>query len=378
MKITKRLAKRGGSYSSKQLDSVTKLLYKRACQRAFSRFPLHSSPTILCIQCLSRTGRNLWTTLFPCTSIPHNLTTDLTRHSFNEQRNMPNIASPLMTNKGKIRRGGTLIRATFIAWNILLQFTIFISWYQVSPFASKLLQIFLLLSLSIPLPRFYLFSKSILPAWSTLFSRKKKNLVTSSLKGLGKRELGNKDRITFFLSKSSLGVKRCASKAQREDSRRACVHAHTRPEKWFGGSLVRKKRKKNRKKEKEAKTKKGKKVEHNGKRKEWTSLKKPGAQGGGSGEEEEEEARHQEETEKNRATKSETPAAVNIAFAGCVLLVVHECCIPVKRVLFVRTICTRVSRMPVHFLWRDGSKLRRRSRNFDTRLYCGIVVCRFS
>lgn len=379
MKITKRLAKRGGSYSSKQLDSVTKLLYKRACQRAFSRFPLHSSPTILCIQCLSRTGRNLWTTLFPCTSIPHNLTTDLTRHSFNEQRNMPNIASPLMTNKGKIRRGGTLIRATFIAWNILLQFTIFISWYQVSPFASKLLQIFLLLSLSIPLPRFYLFSKSILPAWSTLFSRKKKkNLVTSSLKGLGKRELGNKDRITFFLSKSSLGVKRCASKAQREDSRRACVHAHTRPEKWFGGSLVRKKRKKNRKKEKEAKTKKGKKVEHNGKRKEWTSLKKPGAQGGGSGEEEEEEARHQEETEKNRATKSETPAAVNIAFAGCVLLVVHECCIPVKRVLFVRTICTRVSRMPMHFLWRDGSKLRRRSRNFDTRLYCGIVVCRFS
>lgn len=112
MKITKRLAKRGGSYSSKQLDSVTKLLYKRACQRAFSRFPLHSSPTILCIQCLSRTGRNLWTTLFPCTSIPHNLTTDLTRHSFNE----PNIAFPLMTNKGKIRRGGTLIRATFIAW----------------------------------------------------------------------------------------------------------------------------------------------------------------------------------------------------------------------------------------------------------------------
>lgn len=139
-----------------------------------------------------------------------------------------------------------------------------------------------------------------------------------------------------------------------------------------------KKEKKNRKKEKEAKTKRGKKVEHNGKRKEWTSLKKPGAQGGGSGEEEEEEARHQEEKEKNRATKSETPAAVNIAFAGCVLLVVHECCIPVKRVLFVRTICTRVSRMPMHFLWRDGSKLRRRSRNFDTRLYCGIVVRRFS
>lgn len=137
-------------------------------------------------------------------------------------------------------------------------------------------------------------------------------------------------------------------------------------------------KKKNRKKEKEAKTKRGKKVEHNGKRKEWTSLKKPGAQGGGSGEEEEEEeARHQEETEKNRATKSETPAAVNIAFAGCVLLVVHECCIPVKRVLFVRTICTRVSRMPMHFLWRDGSKLRGGA-GISILVSCGIVVCRFS
>lgn len=378
MKITKRLAKRGGSYSSKQLDSVTKLLYKRACQRAFSRFPLHSSPTILCIQCLSRTGRNLWTTLFPCTSIPHNLTTDLTRHSFNEQRNMPNIASPLMTNKGKIRRGGTLIRATFIAWKYPSSSSLYLfldtKFHRLQVNSSK--------SFSSSLYQYpYRASISSLNQSSLydllFFQEKKKNLVTSSLKGLGKRELGNKDRITFFLSKSSLGVKRCASKAQREDSRRACVHAHTRPEKWFGGSLVRKKRKKNRKKEKEAKTKRGKKVEHNGKRKEWTSLKKPGAQGGGSGEEEE-EARHQEETEKNRATKSETPAAVNIAFAGCVLLVVHECCIPVKRVLFVRTICTRVSRMPMHFLWRDGSKLRRRSRNFDTRLYCGIVVCRFS
>lgn len=377
MKITKRLAKRGGSYSSKQLDSVTKLLYKRACQRAFSRFPLHSSPTILCIQCLSRTGRNLWTTLFPCTSIPHNLTTDLTRHSFNEQRNMANIASPFMTNKGKIRRGGTLIRATFIAWKYPSSSSLYLfldtKFHRLQVNSSK--------SFSSSLYRYsYRASISSLNQSSLhdlLFFKKKKNLVTSSLKGLGKRELGNKDRITFFLSKSSLGVKRCASKAQREDSRRACVHAHTRPEKWFGGSLVRKKRKKNRKKEKEAKTKRGKKVEHNGKRKEWTSLKKPGAQGGGSGEEEE-EARHQEETEKNRATKSETPAAVNIAFAGCVLLVVHECCIPVKRVLFVRTICTRVSRMPMHFLWRDGSKLRRRSRNFDTRLYCGIVVCRFS
>lgn len=155
------------------------------------------------------------------------------------------------------------------------------------------------------------------------------------------------------------------------------AYTHTRARRSGSEDPWLEKRKKNRKKEKEAKTKRGKKVEHNGKRKEWTSLKKPGAQGGGNGEEEE-EARHQEETEKNRATKSETPAAVNIAFAGCVLLVVHECCIPVKRVLFVRTICTRVSRMPMHFLWRDGSKLRRRSRNFDTCLYCGIVVCRFS
>lgn len=291
---------------------------------------------------------------------------------------MPNIAFPLMTNKGKIRRGGTLIRATFIAWKYPSSSSLYLfldtKFHRLQVNSSK--------SFSSSLYRYpYRASISSLNQSSLhdllFFQEKKKNLVTSSLKGLGKRELGNKDRITFFLSKSSLGVKRCASKAQREDSRRACVHAHTRPEKWFGGSLVRKKRKKNRKKEKEAKTKRGKKVEHNGKRKEWTSLKKPGAQGGGSGEEEE-EARHQEETEKNRATKSETPAAVNIAFAGCVLLVVHECCIPVKRVLFVRTICTRVSRMPMHFLWRDGSKLRRRSRNFDTRLYCGIVVCRFS
>lgn len=291
---------------------------------------------------------------------------------------MPNIASPLMTNKGKIRRGGTLIRATFIAWKYPSSSSLYLfldtKFHRLQVNSSK--------SFSSSLYQYpYRASISSLNQSSLhdllFFQEKKKNLVTSSLKGLGKRELGNKDRITFFLSKSSLGVKRCASKAQREDSRRACVHAHTRPEKWFGGSLVRKKRKENRKKEKEAKTKRGKKVEHNGKRKEWTSLKKPGAQGGGSGEEEE-EARHQEETEKNRATKSETPAAVNIAFAGCVLLVVHECCIPVKRVLFVRTICTRVSRMPMHFLWRDGSKLRRRSRNFDTRLYCGIVVCRFS
>lgn len=292
---------------------------------------------------------------------------------------MPNIASPLMTNKGKIRRGGTLIRATFIAW----KYPSSSSLYLFLDTKFHRLQVNSFKSFSSSLYQYsYRASISSLNQSSLhdllFFQEKKKNLVTSSLKGLGKRELGNKDRITFFLSKSSLGVKRCASKAQREDSRRACVHAHTRPEKWFGGSLVRKKRKENRKKEKEAKTKRGKKVEHNGKRKEWTSLKKPGAQGGGSGEEEEEEARHQEETEKNRATKSETPAAVNIAFAGCVLLVVHECCIPVKRVLFVRTICTRVSRMPMHFLWRDGSKLRRRSRNFDTRLYCGIVVCRFS
>ena len=201
MKITKRLAKRGGSYSSKQLDSVTKLLYKRACQRAFSRFPLHSSPTILCIQCLSRTGRNLWTTLFPCTSIPHNLTTDLTRHSFNEQRNMPNIASPLMTNKGKIRRGGTLIRATFIAWKYPSSSSLYLfldikfhrlqvnwrKWHK----HTNLLQIFLLLSLSIPLPRFYLFSKSILPAWSTLFSRKKKKKSRNKLvKGSRKTRTG--------------------------------------------------------------------------------------------------------------------------------------------------------------------------------------------
>lgn len=245
MKITKRLAKRGGSYSSKQLDSVTKLLYKRACQRAFSRFPLHSSPTILCIQCLSRTGRNLWTTLFPCTSIPHNLTTDLTRHSFNEQRNMPNIASPLMTNKGKIRRGGTLIRATFIAWKYPSSSSLYLfldtKFHRLQVNSSK--------SFSSSLYQYpYRASISSLNQSSLhdllFFQEKKKNLVTSSLKGLGKRELGNKDRITFFLSKSSLGVKRCASKAQREDSRRACVHAHTRPEKWFGGSLVRKKKKK--------------------------------------------------------------------------------------------------------------------------------------
>lgn len=158
---------------------------------------------------------------------------------------MPNIASPLMTNKGKIRRGGTLIRATFIAWKYPSSSSLYLfldtKFHRLQVNSSK--------SFSSSLYQYpYRASISSLNQSSLhdllFFQEKKKNLVTSSLKGLGKRELGNKDRITFFLSKSSLGVKRCASKAQREDSRRACVHAHTRPEKWFGGSLVRKKKKK--------------------------------------------------------------------------------------------------------------------------------------
>lgn len=66
------------------------------------------------------------------------------------------------------------------------------------------------------------------------------------------------------------------------------AYTHTR------GQVVRRILRK-KKKEKEAKTKRGKKVEHNGRRKEWTSLKKPGAERGGG--------RVGEETEKNQATK---------------------------------------------------------------------------
>lgn len=117
---------------------------------------------------------------------------------------------------------------------------------------------------------------------------------------------------------------------------RTRIHA----DKWSGGSLEKKK------KEKEAKTKRGKKVEHNGRRKEWTSLKKPGAERGGG--------RVGEETEKS--SNKETPAAVNIAFASSSSLSMNAAS---PALIFARAICTRVSRMPVHFLWRDGSKLPR-------------------
>lgn len=123
-------------------------------------------------------------------------------------------------------------------------------------------------------------SKSILPP---IFLQKRRREAgrTGSLKG--KRKLGNKGQnyfLSFFLQSRVKGTK---------GGFEACVRTRIHADKWSGGSLEKKK------KEKEAKTKRGKKVEHNGRRKEWTSLKKPGAEGGGG--------RVGEETEKNQATK---------------------------------------------------------------------------
>lgn len=57
-----------------------------------------------------------------------------------------------------------------------------------------------------------------------------------------------------------------------------------------------------------------------------------------------------------KSSNKETPAAVNIAFASSSSLSMNAAS---PALIFARAICTRVSRMPVHFLWRDGSKLPR-------------------
>lgn len=57
-----------------------------------------------------------------------------------------------------------------------------------------------------------------------------------------------------------------------------------------------------------------------------------------------------------KSSNKETPAAVNIAFASSSSLSMNAAS---PGLIFARAICTRVSRMPVHFLWRDGSKLPR-------------------
>lgn len=236
MKITKRLAKRDGSYSSKQLDSVAKLFYKRACQRASLSLVLRSFVSNPAYRTKFTKNNCLPAHRF------HIIATDLTRLTTKRGKHRVRFDDEQREDQ---KRMDTDFRGTFKSLYENIPSFLFHT-----KFASKLKKMctnFLQrwhrdtvnFSVSISFS-----SKSILPP-IFLQKRRREPGRTGSLKG--KRKLGNKGQnyfLSFFLQSRVKGTK---------GGFEACVRTRIHADKWSGGSLVRKKKKRRRRQKEERK-----------------------------------------------------------------------------------------------------------------------------